>query len=123
MVTRLPYAAATLMQEVQEMFPKAESDTYGEPDGFGIHRTVRFDKATSKKLAPIMERVGDPRIQEVTMTDAGYLHVTFVPASHQADTRHGFPLQAAASVLKAEGARKKAAAPESRPDDESEPEA
>lgn len=97
---RLPYAAEVLIDQVQEQKPKATYEE-GDPDGFDVVRTVKFDKATSKWLAPLLEVVEDWRIEEVNLTDAGYLHVTFIGGT-DADARDPFPLDAAEQIVKAE---------------------
>lgn len=98
-MSRIPHAARTLIQQVTEAKPKATAEPHGDPDGLDVQRTIRFNKATSKWLAPILEHMGDPRIEEVEMTDAGYLHVTFVPTV-DADGTQQFPLSAAEQVSK-----------------------
>jgi hypothetical protein len=60
---------------------------------------VKFSKA-AKDLGEIIEATADPRLASVNVTDAGYLHVTFVEGS-RADFRHEFDLDAAEKVLKA----------------------
>lgn len=94
-MSRLTYAARTLMRQIGD---KRNYDVkFGEPDGLGVVRDIRFDKRTSKWLAPLLEAIEDPRIAEANVTEAGYLHVTFV-AGPQADDRRKFPLDDAATV-------------------------
>lgn len=95
---RLPYAARTLIEQVQAEKPKATYETVGEPDGFRVNRTIKFDKRTSKWLAPLLVETEDERIAEASLTDAGYLHVRFV-GSPVADQRDEFPLVEAETVL------------------------
>ena len=94
---RLPYAALTLIEQVRLDKPRAKVEPAGDPDGFNVHRTIRFDKRTSTWLAPLLEAIEDPRIESLHVTDAGYLYVTFI-AKPQADQRARFPLAAAAEV-------------------------
>lgn len=96
---RIPYAARTLQSQVQERRNKAEIEPFGEEDGLGVVRTLRFDKATSKWLAPLLEAIApdDPRVEWVEVTEAGYLHVTFV-GTPDADQLDEFPLDDAAEV-------------------------
>lgn len=98
---RLPGAAKRLIQQVQAEKPKATADPEGDPDGLAVWRTIKFDKRTSKWLAPLMEQIDDPRLHDVKVTEAGYLHVTFVHTP-QADWRDPFPLTEAAEVVAAE---------------------
>lgn len=103
MSERNPRSANVLIKQVQASKPKATAEPVGDADGFGIHRTIKFDKTTSKWLAPILEETGDPRISGLELTDAGYLHVTFVGTQH-ADHTGEFPLDAAEEVVKSQKA-------------------
>lgn len=89
---RLPYAAETLLDQVLEEKPKAEMQNHSDPDGLDVVRTVKFDKRTSAWLADRLTDE-DPRIESVELTEAGYLHVTFVPGI-EADQRDPFDLEA-----------------------------
>jgi hypothetical protein len=84
-------AALRLLQEAQGLRHSAKGQPHGDPDGFGVYRAIKFDKNTSKWLAPALEDIGDARIESVNLTDAGYLHVTFV-GRPQADHRDPFYL-------------------------------
>lgn len=95
---RLTYAAQTLIEQVRAEKPKAKVENASEPDGLGVVRTIKFDKRTSAWLAPLLEVIDDERISGIQVTDAGYLHVTFI-ARPQADQRARFPLAAAAQVI------------------------
>lgn len=94
---RLPYAAHQLIEQVQDRRKKAKAEYVSDPDGLGVVRTIKFDKATSKWLAPILEALDDDRIREAEVTEAGYLHVTFVPTPN-ADDRRAFPLDEAEAL-------------------------
>lgn len=96
-MARLTYGAKVLIAQVQERRSKASAEAAGEPDGLGVHRTIRFDKRTSKWLAPLLEAIEDPRVTDLHTTDAGYLHVTFTH-KRDADRRDLFPLDDAAVV-------------------------
>lgn len=87
---RTPYAARVLVAEVLSENSKAEVDWSGEVDGLDVDRSVRFDKDTSAWLHPALEKMGDERIVDLNMTEAGYLHVTFSSASPLADSRAPF---------------------------------
>jgi hypothetical protein len=87
---RLPYAAKTLIGQVQDEKPKARPSMVGDVDGLGVWRTIKFDKTTSKWLEPRLD-AGDERLSTVKMTDDGYLHVEFA-AGTIADHRHEFDL-------------------------------
>lgn len=104
-MSRLPYSAKRLIEQVQAEKPKATYETTDDPDGFNVHRSIKFDKRTSKWLAPLMDQFADmdPRIAEYDVTDAGYLHVRFV-GGPQADNHEPFPIQAAATILRDEPA-------------------
>lgn len=96
---RLPYAAKTLIDQVAEEKPRAKVEFHGEPDGYGVVRTIKFSKSAGEWLAPLLEAINDDRIESINTTEAGYLHVTFV-STPAADDRAEFPLQAAAEVVK-----------------------
>jgi hypothetical protein len=98
---RLPYAAVTLAEQVRVERPKAKMEPTEGPDGLGVYRTVKFDKRTSDWLYPLLEVIDDSRIEEFHVTEAGYLHVTFIPQP-QADQRTRFPLAEARQVLDAD---------------------
>jgi len=100
-MARQTYAAKALIEQVQAEKPKATIENHGDPDGLGVYRTLKFDKTTSKWLAPLLEVINDPRIDSAEVTDAGYLHVTFVP-NRAADDRAQFALDEAAAALKNE---------------------
>lgn len=94
---RLPYAARTLIEQAQAEKPSTKVEFVGDPDGYGVIRTIKFNKATSKWLAPLLDEIGDERIESSELTEAGYLHVTFV-GTPAADQSADFPLDAATEV-------------------------
>lgn len=96
-MARAPYAARTLHRAVLDHKPKATMEEFGDPDGLGVYRTYRFDKRTSKWLAPLIEQMNDRRITEANLTEAGYLHITFA-SGPMADFKDKFPLDAAIAV-------------------------
>jgi hypothetical protein len=62
---------------------KAGSETavaVDDPDGFGVHRTFKFDKTASKGLKDRLVALNDPRIAEVHDV-GGHVSVTFSPDS------------------------------------------
>jgi hypothetical protein len=93
-MARLPYAAKQFLAEAE-----VEKYEAHDLDGLNVHRTLRFDKRTSKRLAPAMEYVDDERIAEWHVTDSGYLHITFAPGP-EADERTEFLLADAITVAK-----------------------
>lgn len=95
---RLPYAARQLIEQVQSQKKRAKAEPFGDPDGLRVVRTIKFDKTTSKWLAPILEQLDDDRLVETETTEAGYLHVTFSPGPN-ADDRRPFPLAEAAALV------------------------
>jgi hypothetical protein len=102
-MSRLPYAAKQLIEQVQAERPSAKAEPVGDPDGLNVHRTIKFDKRTSKWLAPLAEQFldTDPRIAEWNVTDAGYLHVDFI-TTPGADDRSRFLLSEAIMVADSE---------------------
>ncbi len=97
-MARLPYGAVALIDEVQRCRSGVTAKPVGDPDGFDVFRTIKFDKRTSDWLAPLLDQIKDPRIVERQVTDAGYLHVTFSPRPI-ADFRDKWPLEAAQQVV------------------------
>lgn len=95
---RNPYAAKVLHAQVGELRPDAEIERYGEPDGLGVYRTFRYDKDTAEWLAPLLRELSDPRITDVNVTDAGYLHVTFA-SNRLGDIKTPFALEDAEVVM------------------------
>lgn len=94
---RLPYAAVTLIEQVKQHKKRAKAEPTGEVDGLGVWRTIAFDKATSKWLAPLLDEIDDPRIEGHEVED-GVLTVTLSPRI-DADTRDEFPLADAETVV------------------------
>lgn len=68
-----------------------------EPDGFGRHRAIEFDAATSHWLAPVLDAIADSRIAAMEFKGKR-LVVYFVPDS-RADSRDEYPLEGVRSVL------------------------
>lgn len=92
-MSRLPYAAQTLLEQVKAEKSRASMKEVSDPDGLRVVRVVRFDKTTSKWLQPILEAMDDDRIVDA-WNKGGYLHVTFSPGPN-ADDRRPFPLEEA----------------------------
>lgn len=100
-MSRLPYGAKRLVEQVQDAKPRTKVEPVDESlDGLNVYRTVRFSKSGGKWLAPLLEEIKDPRIATVRDTDDG-LEVTFV-ATPLADNRDPFPLDAAVTLLRGE---------------------
>lgn len=101
---RLPYAAKTLTEQVRRQLRRSPdskaglgtSEPVGDPDGFGVHRSVRFDKTASKWLEKVLPHLDDERIESFEKKD-GRVTVHFTGAV-TADNRDRFPLEAAETV-------------------------
>lgn len=93
---RIPHAAKTLIRQAVERKPQTKATREGEPDGLGVHRTISFNKATSKWLEPLLAELDDPRITGYEV-EGGILSVTF-STGIDADDASEFPLDAAAEV-------------------------
>jgi len=91
-----PPAARRLIAQVTEHKPDAEVTDAGEPDGYGVTRSITFDAKTSKWLRPILEACDDHRIADITGKTKAT--VTFVGDS-RADFGQPFDIDAADSVL------------------------
>jgi hypothetical protein len=94
---RIPYAAKVLIDQTTERRPHTNASMVGHPDGFGVIRSIKFNKATSTWLAPLLEAIGDERIEALELDGKGLLTVTFIPGI-EADFKHPFPLDAAETV-------------------------
>lgn len=99
-MARLPHAAKTLRRQVLDRHPRSTVEGFGDPDGLGVVRTLRFSKSAGQWLAPLLEVIDDNRIVRAEVTDAGYLHVEF-SGRPVADQRQEFPLTEAQEVLDA----------------------
>jgi hypothetical protein len=97
---RLPHGAATLIEQVKELRKSAKYEQ-GEPDGFGVVRSVTFDKSTSKWLGDALDYVDDDRIVDVT-TEKDQTTVHFSTESAVADQRDRYPLAEAIEVAEDE---------------------
>lgn len=95
-MARLPYAAKQFLVEAE-----VEKYETHDLDGLNVYRTLKFGKRDSKKLAKALEYVDDERIADWHVTDAGYLHVTFVPGP-EADSYDHFLLDDARTVASSE---------------------
>lgn len=93
-MSKYPPAAYRLLQQVQAIRGgDVTMEPVGEPDGFGVTRTVKFDPDTAGWLEPILFILEDARIEEACEGK-----VTFVP-DIRADFRHGFDLESADAAL------------------------
>lgn len=99
MNVRLVGAARQLITQVHGFKPHA-TWTPGEPDGIARIRAVRFDRRTSRWLAPLLEAIDDQRIDSVD-DDDGRLWVRFVTDS-RADSRAIYPLAVVATIIHAD---------------------
>lgn len=99
---RVPHAARALRDQLGQRYKKVEMKATGEPDGFGVHRTVEFDKTSSRLLKKVLPHLDDPRIADFSVSKAGIAEVTFV-GTVRADNRDPYPLDAAETVADAGG--------------------
>lgn len=98
-MARLPYAAEQLIAEVQDLDENFTAETVGDPDGLGVYRSIRFDKAASEQLAEVGEVLThDERIVSVENTDDGVVF-TFDERSMVADDRTEFGVEHVVSIL------------------------
>lgn len=97
-MSTLPPAARQLIAQVAEDGKKFSAKAVGDADGIGVHRAVEFDATTSKWLAPVLDVVDDPRIENVDYNGKGRLTVTFVPDT-RSDFTTPFPINEVRAVL------------------------
>lgn len=100
-MSRVSRAAKTLAAEVTALKPDAEIEMVGEPDGFGVVRSIKFDEITSAWLAPLLVELADKRVVEHHVTEAGYLHVELTGSLARGEDRSPFHLAAAQEVVEA----------------------
>lgn len=95
---RVPYAMRTLMNEIEQVNPKAIVTT-GDPDGFGVWRKLVLDTVTTERLAELLDALEDTRIAGKGLRDGQY-SVSFVTDS-RADNGKAFSLDRAYAVATA----------------------
>lgn len=93
-MARIPYAAKQFLDEVG-----VEKYDEQDLDGWNVYRTLRFGKRDSKRIGEALLFIEDERIDDWHVTDAGYLHVTFVTGP-EADERDPFDFEDALLVAK-----------------------
>lgn len=103
-MSRIPHSAKTLIRQVQDHYgrnpdSRAGLNTgtpVGDPDGFNVIRTIKFDRTSSKWLATVLPVMDDPRIADYE-EKGGHVYIRF---SHRtvADQRRDFPLDEASLV-------------------------
>lgn len=96
-MARIPHAARVLIAQTQEKYKRAKAEPVGEPDGLDVHRAFRFDKTSSKWLAPILDAIDDVRIVRLYQ-EKDQLVVEFSDR-HIADRAQRFPLTEVDSIL------------------------
>jgi hypothetical protein len=75
------------------------AEPYGDPDGLSVVRSVRVEgEETAKWLDRLLTLVGDKRVAEHHVTDAGNLIVNLVGGS-DSESRDPFMLSVAADAL------------------------
>jgi hypothetical protein len=117
-MSRIPWAAETLVEEVEDIRPEAVVENTGEPDGFDVIREITFDPETSRWLEPLLATGDDPRIASA-VTSKDSLVVTFI-SDPMADDRTPFYLEAVSAVLSRPV--ENAELPDEAPEEVSEPE-
>jgi hypothetical protein len=98
---RLPYAARTLRQQILDAKPKATVENRGEPDGFGVIRSIAVNPATANWLEPILEVISDSRIVSMSRDSRNWLVLTFSPRI-DADVADPFPIEQVERVMRGE---------------------
>jgi hypothetical protein len=96
-MSRIPPAARQLIAQVSEG-NKVKATPVGDPDGFGVTRSIEFDAATSKRIVPILELARDPRIATIDYEGKGRATITFV-GDYRADRNTPFPVESVEAVL------------------------
>jgi hypothetical protein len=99
-MTRLTPAARQLIAEVQKVNKDATADPHGDPDSFGVTRSVRFDSDTGAWLKDALDAVGDSRIASYKRDAHGFT-VEFV-GTHHADRKDAFDVGGVNKVLTSE---------------------
>lgn len=95
-MSRLPYAAKTLIHQVVTRFPDAQV-TQSEPDGLNVSRTIGFEGDAAQWLAPLLAAAADQRIASHDLSESG-LSVTFAN-SIKADEAAPFLLPEVEAIL------------------------
>lgn len=90
-MARLTYAAQTLIDQVQALYPNVEI-TYGEPDGLDVIREITIDRKVGKEIWPALSADLDRRIENGKLARQGGLVLTFSHLSLIADQRGPFDL-------------------------------
>lgn len=92
----IPHGAKTLIKQIESRYKTAKAEPVGEDDGFGVKRSIRFDKTSSKFLAKVLPFLDDWRIFAY-YEDDGQVTVVF-SGDIIADQRHEFALDDAETV-------------------------
>jgi hypothetical protein len=99
---RMPYAMKTLTDQIKDLREKAKFEA-GDEDGFGVYRSVTFDKATTKWLGHAFDYIEDERIVGYRVSK-DQLTVVFSDRSVEADQRDPFLIDEAQTVAASESA-------------------
>jgi len=110
-------AARQLITEVVGFDPNVHAEGVGEPDGYGVLRSVRFIR--SDWLGDAMDVLEDVRIESYTKENEASTYVTFV-GDPRADFTYEFGIRAVAEILTSEDDEPDE--PEDQDGDEGEPE-
>jgi len=100
-MSRVALAMKTLLDQVEKLpdLKGAEVEPeFGEPDGFGVVREVKFNRAVTKVLWPLLEPNLDGRIASAVVSH-GVLTLTFQSTSPLADDPAPFELPAVAEEV------------------------
>lgn len=93
---RMPYAMKTLTNQIKDLRKSAKFEA-GDEDGFGVYRSVTFDKPTSKWLGHAFDYIEDERIVGHRVSK-DQLTVHFSTRSSEADDRDPFLIDEAVTV-------------------------
>jgi len=100
-MSRIPYAAQQLIDQVAALKPGAEVTQSGDPDGLDVVREITFDGKTGDWLYPLLTAAGNGMVDErfaVLLHDSKGLQITF-QAGTVADNADPFLLSEVEAVL------------------------
>lgn len=93
---RLVEAGRRLILDVSALDDTTEAEAFGDPDGFGRHRSVKFT-TDNQNLSDALFSLADDRVESVTRRENG-VYVHFVGTS-KADHADPFNIREAYDVL------------------------